>query len=196
MIRGTKAIVLLLTICSACSGDTKGSRTASATTTADAPDEQSARTLDACALLLKADVDAAFAPRTFTLEPASQPDFAGTGKLASVSNCTFASRGASVRDMLTVSLLARRAPSDATGVTITTAKAGAAQLKATPVDVPGLGDAAYWVNLGSANRPIIQLNVFKGSRVWLVFSASAAGLDVNAAVEHLTRIAEATLGRL
>jgi hypothetical protein len=59
-----------------------------------------------------------------------------------------------------------------------------------------LGDAAYWVNLGSATRPSIQLNVFKGPRVWLVFSASASGLDVDAAVGHLTALARASLTRL
>ena len=194
MIRGTKAVVLLLIITSACSGDSKGARTAeaSAATTLS----QTARPFDACAFLLKADVDAAFAPRTFTLEPKGRPDIASTGQLAAVSTCTFASRGASVRDLLTVSLLARRAPSDASGVTVATAKSGAAQLKATPVDVTGLGDAAYWVNLGSANRPSIQLNVFKGPRVWLVFSASAGGLNVDATVEHLTKIAQAALARL
>lgn len=193
MIRGTKAVVLLLALCSACSGDTKRSRTAEASA---ATGSQTARPFDACAFVLKADVDAAFAPRTFTLEPKGRPDIASTGQRADVSTCTFASRGASVRDLLTVGLLARRAPSDASGVTVATAKAGAAQLKTTPVDVPGLGDAAYWVNLGSANRPSIQLNVFKGPRVWLVFSASAAGLNVDAAVGHLTNVAQAALARL
>ena len=196
MNRTTTAVILLLAICSACSGETKGSQTASGTTTAGAGRTQGARAFDACALLLKADVDATFAPRTFTLDPASQPDIAGTATLASVSTCTFVSAGASVRDMMTVGLLARRSPSDASGVTVATAKVGAAQLKATPVDLPGLGDAAYWINLGSANRPSIQVNVFKGPRVWLIFSASAAGLDANATVEHLAKIAEAALGRL
>ena len=194
MIRGTKTFVLLLALCSACAGDTKGSQ--SATTTAAATVAQTARTLDACALLLKVDVDAAFAPRTFTLEPKVQPDIASTGKLAAVSTCTFVSRGATIREMMTVGLLARRAPSDASGVTVATAKSGAVQLRATPVDVPGLGDAAYWVNLGSANRPDIQLNVFKGEQLWLIFSASAAGLNADTAVEHLTTLAEAALARL
>lgn len=195
MIRGTKAFVLILAICSACSGDTKGMEAASSSSAA-ATGSQTARTLDACVLLPKADIDAAFAPRIFALEPEGQPDIAGTGTIAAVSTCTFTSPGASVRDMLTVGLLARRAPSDAGGVTVATAKAGAVQLKATPVDVQGLGDAAYWVNLGSASRPSIQLNVFKGPRLWLVFSASAAGLDVNTALEHLTTLAQAALGRL
>lgn len=194
MIRGTKAVVLLLAICAACSGDTRGMKAAPAS--AATSDARPARTLDACLLLLKPDVDAAFAPRTFALEPETQPDIASSGKLAAVSTCTFVSRGASIREMLTVSLLARRAPTDASGVTVATAKAGAAQLKATPVDVPGLGDAAYWVNLGSASRPSIQLNVFKGPRVWLVFGASTAGMDAHATVEHLTTLAHAALIRL
>ena len=189
MFNATKELILLLAVCSACSGDTKGMK-------ASATDPQTVRTFDACALLLKSDIDAAFAPRTFTLEPMGRPDIASNGQLAAVSTCTFASRGANIREMLTVGLLARRAPSDASGVTVATAKAGAAQLKATPVDVPGLGDAAYWVNLGSANRPSIQLNVFKGPRVWLVFSASAAGLDVDATVARLATLAGAAVGRI
>lgn len=196
MFRGTKALVLLLALGSACSGDSKGSRTGAAAAAPASSSPQYASTFDACALLLVADVDAAFAPRTFTLEPKSPPDRASTGQMAAVSTCTFASRGASVREMMTVGLLARRAPTDASGVTVATAKSGAAQLKATPVDVPALGDAAYWVNLGSATRPSIQLNVFKGPRVWLVFSASAAGLDLDAAVEHLSALARASLARL
>lgn len=196
MFRGTKVVVLLLALGSACSGDSKGSRTAAATAVLSAAGSQAARAFDACALLLNADVDAAFAPRTFTLEPTNPPDVVSKGQMAAVSTCTFTSGGASVREMLTVGLLARRAPTDASGVTVVQAKSGSAQLKATPVDVPGLGDAAYWVNLGSASRPSIQLNVFKGPRVWLIFSASAAGLDVDAAVEHLTAIARVSLSRL
>ena len=80
-------------------------------------------------------------------------------------------------------------------MTVAIAKAGAVQLHATPVDVPGLGDAAYWVNLGSARRPIIQLNVLKGKRLWLIFSASAATLGTDAALASLTKLAKATLAR-
>jgi hypothetical protein len=151
--------------------------------------------LDACALMSKADVEAAFAPRLFGAGEPGRGNFAGTAKLASVSSCSFTSRGASLREMLTVSILARRAPSDQAGTTAAMAKAGAVQLHATPVDVSGLGDAAYWVNLGSARRPIIQLNVLKGKRLWLIFSASAATLGTDAALASLTKVAKATLAR-
>lgn len=194
MIRVTKTVVLLLAASAACSGDTKGTR-AVASSSAAATDIGTARTLDACTLLLKADVDLVFAPRAFTLEPKDTPDTPGTGKIAAVSNCTFVSRGATMRETMTVNLLARRAPTDASGVTVAVAKSGAVQLKATPVDVPGLGDAAYWVNMGSASRPDIQLNVFTGRRVWLIFGASAAGLDADTAVQHLTQLAKAALTR-
>ena len=160
-----------------------------------AASEATSGPLDACALMLKADVDAAFAPRVFGAGEPGRGNFAGTAKLASVSSCSFTSRGASLREMLTVNILARRAPSDQTGMTLAIAKAGALQLHATPVDVPGLGDAAYWVNLGSARRPIIQLNVLKGKRLWLIFSASAATLGTDAALASLTRVAKVTLAR-
>lgn len=152
--------------------------------------------LDACALLLKADVDAAFAPRVFGNGEKGQGDIVGTARLATVSSCTFTSRGASSRELLTVSLLARRAPSDPTSVSIATAKAGAVTLNATPIDVPGLGTAAYWVNLGSSNRPIIQLNVLKDRRLWLILSASALKLEIDTALAGLTQAAKAALARL
>ena len=152
--------------------------------------------LDACALMLKSDVDAAFAPRVFREGEKGRGDFAGTAKLATVASCTFTSRGASLRDLLTVGVLARRAPSDKGGVTVAAAKDGAVKLNMTPVDVPGLGNAAYWVNMGSSVRPIVQLNVLKGKRLWLVFSASASKLDTDAALSSLTKVATATLKRL
>lgn len=156
----------------------------------------SAPSADVCALIPKADVDSAFAPRVFANGQKRPGSFAGTKKLASVLGCTLTSRGASIRDLWTVGLDVRRAPSDESGITVSTAKAGAVTLKATPVDVPALGDAAYWINLGSSTRPIIQLNVFKGKRLWLTFSASGAKLDIDAAVANLTKVAKGTLSRL
>jgi hypothetical protein len=161
-----------------------------------APPAQTTGPLDACALLLKADVEAAFAPRIFGKGAKGLGDIAGTDRLAPVSHCTFTSRGASLAEMMTVSLLARRAPSDQASVTVAAAKNGALALKASPVDVPGLGDAAYWVNLGSSTRPIIQLNVLKGRRLWLIFSASASKLASDTALAGLTKVAKATLARL
>jgi len=163
--------------------------------TAPPIDAAHAQGASACALLLKADVEAAFAPRVFGDGATGVGAFAGTAKLASSSSCTFTSRGGSVRDLLTVGLVVRRAPTDQAGVTLATAKGGAVKLKMTPVDVTGVGDAAYWVDMGSSKRPNIQLNVFKGKRLWFIFSATAAGLNAETALAGLTRVAKATLAR-
>lgn len=145
---------------------------------------------DACAMLQKADVEVAFAPRKFD---SGKPGFAikSTKTRAAVSSCTYTSRGATVKDMVTVTLGLRRAPSDATGITPEAAKVGAVQLKATPVDVAGLGNGAYWVNLGSS----VELNVFRGKREWLIFGSGAKRLDNDAVLAGLTKIAKATLAR-
>ena len=82
-----------------------------------------------------------------------------------------------------------------TGSTAGAARAGAVQLKATPVDVAGLGNGAYWVNLGSSTFPVIELNVFRGKREWLVFSSGARTLDKNVVLAGLTKIAKATAAR-
>jgi hypothetical protein len=56
---------------------------------------------------------------------------------AAVSSCTYTSRGATVKDMVTVTLNLRRAPSDKTGTTPEAAKAGTVKLNGSPVDVAG-----------------------------------------------------------
>ena len=145
---------------------------------------------DACAMLQKADVEAAFAPRKFD---SGKPGFSmkSTKTRAAVSSCTYTSRGTTVKDMVTVTLGLRRAPSDATGITPEAAKVGAVKLKATPVDVAGLGEGAYWVSLGSG----VELNVFRGKREWLIFGSRAKRLDNDAVLAGLTKIAKATLAR-
>jgi hypothetical protein len=150
---------------------------------------------DACAMVKVADLDAAFAPRTFEPGTSGQERVAGTAVLATVSSCNFMAKGASPKDRLSVSLLARRAPSDTTGVTPAAARDGAVQLKATPVPVEGLGEGAYWINMGGPSSPAIQLNVFRGQRVWLIFGATGRKLSVPATVASLTRLAKATPAR-
>lgn len=197
MMRYPKALVLLLAACAALSCTAGESKTTVSTSgNAQSDVAQAAGPLDACALVLKTDVDAAFAPRLFGEGEKGVGDVAGSATLAAVSGCSFISRGASAKEMMTVSVLARRAPDDQTGMTVAMAKDGAVQLNATPVDVPGLGDGAYWINLGSSTRPIIQLNVLNGKRLWLIFSATASPLETDAALTGLTQVARATLGRL
>jgi len=145
---------------------------------------------NACAMLQKDDVEAAFAPRKFG---PGKPGVTvkATASRAAVSSCTYTSRGAMGRDRLSVTLGVRRAPSDAKGTTSEAARAGARQLKATPVNVAGLGDGAYWVALGGS----IQLNVFRGRREWLTFGSRAAALNDDVVLARITRIARATMAR-
>jgi hypothetical protein len=143
--------------------------------------------------MLKTDVEAAFAPRKFDAG-SSEPATKGTAKLAAVSSCTYSTIGTSAKDMVSVTLLARRAPTDATGTTSAQARSGAAQLKSTPVDVSGLGEGAYWVNLGSVSRPSIQLNVFRGKRDWFIYGVGGK-MDEATVLASLTKIAKATSTR-
>lgn len=149
---------------------------------------------DACAVLQKADVEAAFAPRKFD---SGYPGYAvkGSKTRAAVSSCTYTSRGATLKDMVTVTLVLRRAPSAAAAMTPEAAKAGAVQLKEKPVDMPGLGTGAYWVTIGSIAFPVFELNVFRGKREWLVFSSGARTMDKSAVLAGLTKIAQATIAR-
>lgn len=148
---------------------------------------------DACKLMQKADVEAAFAPRKFDGGTLSQP-VKGSAKLPTVSDCIYTSQGASIREILSVSVSVRRAPTDATGMTPAQARLGAAAFKATVTDVSGLGDGAYWVNLGTAKSPSLQLNVFRGKREWRLFAA-AGRMDVDTGLANLTKIAKATMER-
>lgn len=149
---------------------------------------------DACAILEKADVEAAFSPLKFDSgKPGIIVKSANT--IADVSRCTYISSGTTAKDMVTVSLLARRAPTDETGTTPEAARAGAIKLKAKPVEVAGLGKGAYWVNLGSKSLPMIQLNVFRGKREWLIFSSGAKSMDTKSLLDRLTKTAKAASAR-
>jgi hypothetical protein len=159
------------------------------------PSARAAPGWDACAMVKLADLDAAFAPRKFEPGTPGKQQVAGTATLATVSTCSFISRGATAKEKLSVSLLARLAPSDTTGVTPAAAREGAVQLKATPVAVQGLGEGAYWVNLGSASFPVVELNLFRGKREWLIFGASGRKLDLPATVASLTRLASGSTVR-
>jgi len=149
---------------------------------------------DACAMLQKADVEAAFYPRKFD---SGKPGYAvkSSETRAAVSSCTYTSRGATAKDMVTVTLNLRRAPNSALVISPEVAKAAAIKLKATPVNVTGLGKGAYWVNLGSIAFPVFELNVFRGKREWLVFSSGTRTMDKSAVLAALTKIAKATIAR-
>jgi hypothetical protein len=152
-------------------------------------------TLDSCALLQKSDVQAAFSPRTFE-SGTPGPVQPGTAKLAAVASCTYTSPAPSPRDIVSVTLLTRRSPDGVKGVSMEAMKAGVVQLKGTPVDVPGLGDGAFWANLGTDSHPSYLLNVMVGTRYWLTFSTAGVKTEPQRAIQTLTGLAKRVLPRL
>ena len=148
-------------------------------------------TPDACGVVTTSDVNAAFAPRVFVIDNSGPVAAKQSSKFAQVSNCTFVSKGATVKDMLTVSVSLRVASSDANGVTVKVMKDGVVKLGGAPVDIPGLGDSAYWYTLGGRS-----VAVLKGKRILLTVSEHAPKRSEAEAITDLKKIAGAALAKL
>ncbi len=200
----TVAAIALLT--AACAGEpTHGPEAGASPAAATAPRPEAAvrgpsDTRDACDLVSIDDLAAVFAPRTFATDnsgpvPRNRP---GGPKQNSVTSCTFVSSGTSVRDMITVSMMVVTAPSDAAQQSVEQMKKGATALglNANPIDIQALGDGAYWVNLGSAQRSAVAVNVKQGARRWLTVSESSSGRQLDDTVARLTKLAQSALGKL
>lgn len=175
-----------------------GARTSEAATAGSGG--ASTATRDACELITTADLAAEFAPRTFIVDTSGPVPRNRVGKANqnSVTSCTFASTNSSFRDMMTITVMVVTSPSDAAQRTVEQMKTGAMSLglKAVPVDVAGLGDGAYWVNLGSAQRSSLSINVKQGARRWLTVGESSTGQREAETVTHLTKLAGMALGKL
>jgi len=153
---------------------------------------------DVCDIVTTSDVNAVFAPRVFVIK--NSGPFAGkpyTSKYAQLSDCKFVSKGAAVKDRLTVSVSLRLASSDKYGVTVKEMKEGVVKLGGAPVDVPGIGDSAYWVSeiLGS-KLGARHLVVFKGKRIMLTISDYAPKRSEAETITDLKKIAGAALAKL
>ena len=201
------ALTLSAALLAACGGgngeksapDGSSSSTAGPSTNSDVSASRPPATADACAMITPADLAEAFAPRTFVVDTNklvthSEP---GTAKTNAVTSCTYTS-GTTMRDMMTVGVTVVTAPTDAGHPTVEQMKKGVASLglNATPVDIAGLGDAAYWVNLGSVQRSSIALNVKHAPRQWLTIGESSAGDRVEQSVERLTALARKAVAKL
>jgi hypothetical protein len=155
--------------------------------------------LDACALVLPQELADIFSGRSFVIDnsgPTARNQPGGASRNMTTS-CTFVSAGASVQEMMVVSLLVTVAPNDGAQQTIEAMKAGVVQLGlgAEPTDIPGLGDGAYWVNLGG-QRTAVTVNVKHDPRIWLAVSESSRGQEVSMTVGHLGDVARRVLSRL
>ncbi len=148
-------------------------------------------TPDACGVTTTSDVNAALAPRVFVIDNSGPVAAKQSSKFAQVSTCTFVSKGATIKDMQTVSVSLRVASSDANGVTVKAMKEGVVKLGSAPIDVPGLGDSAYWYKLGGRS-----LVVLKGKRILFTVSENAPKRSDADAITDLKKIAGATLAKL
>ncbi|MDZ7630148.1 MAG: hypothetical protein U5K74_02015 [Gemmatimonadaceae bacterium] len=166
---------------------------------ADAPADTVTRASVACAAVTPADLDTVFAPRTFVADttgavPVIQP---GRAEPNAVTSCTYKS-GTTVRDLMTITVTLVGAETDATHATVDEMKRAVTKLRltATPTDVPGLGTAAYWVNLGTASRSSIAVYVEHAPRRWLILGESSSGGTIDATVDRLTDVARRALARM
>ena len=192
------AFVLISLLCGACSED--------ATVSGDAGSDPAVQAgpLVACELLSTADVDAAFSPRSFDEGEKGIGDT--TVMMRTVTSCTYVWRDPSTKKLLMTVAFDLRAgkAGDASLNTPSFKKAlldASSNPDAVAVNLPGLGDAAYWhVSLagGDLTGPIVTLSVFKGERfsLNLTDSAKEPDFETDMAVSYHTKLARAVLARL
>jgi hypothetical protein len=204
MIRVMNVAVATLLL-AACAGEAKDGAKDAARATVAAQDPATATgtradTRDACELITTAELATVFAPRTFAVDTSGPVPRNRVGKANqnSTTSCTFSSAHTSVRDLVTVTVMVVTSPSDAAQRTVDQMKKGVMSLglNAKPVDVTGLGDGAYWVNLGSTRRSAFALNVKNGARRWLTVGESSSGERDEDTVARLTKLAELALAKL
>jgi len=198
-------VTMTVLVLTACAGEAKnaeqsgsGAMSAAPAASAGGAGDRSATT-DACTLITTSDLATVFAPRAFVVDTSGPPrNRPGKAKQAAVTTCTFVSAGASLRDLMSVTVMVRTTPEGAPHPTIERMKKGAASLGlgAKPIDVAGLGDGAYWINLGSAQRSGVAINVDHGNVHWLTVSESSSGVSVDETAARLTKLAGIALGRL
>lgn len=206
MTRLVAAFILSTALLTACGGgtadrsvaDNPSSRVAAGSNN-DAPASRPGPAVDACTMISPADLADAFAPRTFVIDtsgPVSR-NTAGTPKTNAITSCTYTS-GTTMRDMMTINVTLVTSPTDAAHASVEQMKKGVAALglNATPVDITGLGDAAYWVNLGSRQRSSLALNVEHAPRQWLTIGESSADDSIDQSVARLVKIARKALDQL
>lgn len=181
----------------ACSDSGKGDAAAPAATAAGVVDFQD---LDACNLVSSEELAGIFSGRSFAVDdsnPAPRSRKGGPDE-NSFTSCTFITADLSPSEMMAVTVLVTIAPGDDRQQSIQAMKSGVTGLGlgAMPVDVPGLGDGAYWANLGSDRRSAVAVNVKHDPRIWLTVSESSSGQEVGLTVERLTGVAQRVLERL
>lgn len=177
-----------------------GTPEATTETTAAAAPAQDTPTPDACTLVTTDELATIFPGRSFTMEntPPEKRNKPGGPRRNAITACTFTSTGASIPDMISVSVVLTTAYSDKAQPTLQQMQSGISTLgvkfKGGPIE--GVGDAGYWYNAGSDRRSAVVVNVMRNPRYWLAISESSSGQEEAVTVSRLTEMAKAALGRL
>lgn len=173
--------------------DTTSTGTSAATTPAAATD-----TPDACALVTAAELAAIFPGRDFSKTPPAPRNTPGGPRRNAVSACTFVSTGASIPEMMTISIVLTTAYSDKAQASLDGMKSGLSTMgvKFRSGPIEGAGDAGYWFNVGNDRQSAVVVNVRRNPRHWLSVSESSFGQEEAVTVSRLTEVAKAALGRI
>jgi hypothetical protein len=140
---------------------------------------------DACKLLTKADAEQILG------KPVDSPTNPLQGdETYSVDSCEYKVTGGTPLDNVTliVTVPANGDPARAQAVFNSGKQQAQALYNAAPLDVPGLGDAAYWVGGAGNNLSILKGNIF--------VSLSASTQKGDSASPALLDLAKVVLGRL
>jgi hypothetical protein len=150
-------------------------------------------TKNACALLTKAEVEAALDEAV--TDPQERVVSVGDGNLAAVSTCSFRSaHPASATTAKSVSLMARYSPAPNKNAA-TEVRATLAQSGQTVKDVAGVGDAAIWTFRPVGRNATGQLNVFQKGTVYLIVTVSGITVE-SAALDRAKTLGLAALRKL
>lgn len=157
-------------------------------------------TPDACTLVTTDELATIFPGRSFTMgdTPPEKRNKPGGPRRNAITSCTFGSTGASIEEMISVSIALTTAYSDKAQPSLQQMQSGISTMgvkfKGGPID--GVGDAGYWFNIGNERRSSVVVNVMRNPRYWLTVSESSSGQQEAVTVSRLTEVAKAALGRL
>ncbi len=169
-------------------------------TTAEAGPAAATEAQDACNLVTTDELAAIFGSRSFTQDnmPPEKRNKPGGPRRNAITSCTYVSTGASMSDMMTITVVLTTAYSDKAQPSLQQMQSGLSTLgvKFEGGPIEGVGDAGYWYNVGSDRRSAVVVNVMRNPRYWLTISESSSGQEEPVTISRLTDVARTALGRM
>lgn len=169
-------------------------------TTAEAGPAAATEAQDACNLVTTDELAAIFGSRSFTQDnmPPEKRNKPGGPRRNAITSCTYVSTGASMSDMMTITVVLTTAYSDKAQPSLQQMQSGLSTLgvkfKGGPIE--GVGDAGYWYNAGGDRRSAVVVNIMRNPRYWLNVSESSSGQEEAVTISRLTDVARTALGRM